>query len=257
MKKRNLWKYKNIILLTIDIINFIYNIKNKYFNKHTFVYDEAIKDPRNIQYEEVLLWSDIETVNKIEDRFIAEPLEIPNQRVEWYRYSCTGQWTWQATNSANKIRVNWQPKRSGFKLFDLMVKLWLANRKRWAYGIDAVKTAKKERYFRTYAEIKDLNEILTSIYNGHFPTLWTNKITWSRVTSKWIVKEIGKWYGHFFYAIWYDKNMKAEWFTWFVKCVNSSWEDYRDWGCFWIPFDLIEKWILFNTKCAIIPFKNK
>lgn len=250
MNRKTLGRYKHFILMVREIVNFVYNIKQRYFHPKTFVYDELVRDPRNDKYADEMAGNSTDYSN-MPTEFICKALEYPNQNVKGYKYSCTAQGTAQAVNAGNRLWNRWEPMRSGFDLFDLMVDLWLASRTAGAYGIDAVKTSQKEKHFYKYYQIDNLKELKSAIYSGAMVTLGSKKIDWSDCRDG-LVKSIGSSYWHFFYGLGYDDDKKIGTYVGWIWCANSYWPDYQDnWG-FWIPYTLINQGILFNTRCAII-----
>lgn len=217
-------------------IEFIFNINKKYFDKKTSALDEVIKD-----------YKDFELAGWIEDTFPLEfeykPDEIFNQAKDWYRYSCTSQWTCWSSNVSRKYKAD-KTKVSPFELWDEMKKRWLGKEWLWAYLIDTIKTWKELNFINWYYRVSNNNQIKKAIYNVDLVVTWSWKINWKQLKlDKYIVKSKSVWEWHAFYLIWWNK-------VWFIA-MNSYWEKYWLWWTFIIPYDIF--WdIAFVSTYAIV-----
>jgi hypothetical protein len=149
-------------------------------------------------------------------------------------------------------------------LWNRMVELWLLNPSVWAYVIDAIKIAKDMWWFTSYYQVNTVEQIKTALYRWYVIVTWTNRIDWKDARD-WTVDHIWSWSWHAFTITGYQdrkriKRLKVDntkkwlhkgWYIWCVVCENSYWETYWDEWWFWIPYELIEKWILFNKTIIL------
>lgn len=233
-------------------ISFIINIRRRYFDSRTFIYDERISDHRDHK-----LWGISVPFDELPDDFILNDFRYQNQSIESNLFmSCTAQSTTNAANQRiyTKLGGKFSKKAkelfySGKQLWNKMLEKGLASLTQWAYLIDAIKVAKEENIISEYFQTTTLSEILNAIYVGKPVIAWSTKIDWSKCED-WFVKYIWKWDWHAFVLMWFDKDVIIWDYKWAICCENSYWEDYQINWYFWIPFDLVEK-ILFNTRKAI------
>lgn len=228
-----------LILLSIKhIIDFISNIKAKYFEKDTLAYDEYIKDYRD--YE--LAWEDSSEVIIFPDEFEYIPREIFNQNIEWYRSSCTAQWTWWASDTIRKYKAD-KTRISPFVLRDIVKTKWLWKEWVWAYLIDTIKTALSNTFIDWYYRISSILDMKKALYRWDLIVTWSNKIDWKQLhIDKYIVKKESKWSWHAFYLTWWND-------IWFIAMNSYSNKYWLNWK-FIIPFDLFFK-VAFNSTYAI------
>ncbi len=231
-----------IYLMIREIVNFLFNIRAKYFDKKTSAFDELMEDTRD--------WAwNIEPIKKPRE-FIMNDNRFVNQNLKNYTMSCGSQWTCNSINNQLWYKQDKETYRSWFVLFDTLVRLWLASRTLWSYVIDNITTAKKIWYLDWYYSVKTIEEIKNAIYNLNSVVTGSKTIDWSQCKD-WLVKSVSSWYGHCFELCgWNDDKIIWD-YTWWFYCRNSYWKDFQDNWWFWIPYDLYDK-ILFNTRKAII-----
>lgn len=224
-----------ILFLLKQSIDFLWNIKARYFEKDTLAYDEIVKDIRD--YE--LMWND-ETI--FPEQFIYRPRRIFNQSKTWYRSSCTAQWTAWAADALRKSKSD-KTFMSPFDLWDIVKEQWLWKEWVWAFLIDTIKVAMKNWFIDWYYRVLTHSAIKQALYNWSMIVTWSNKINWRTLQETWyIVKEpwVGSW--HAFYISWWNQQ-------WYVA-YNSYWEQYWLKWTFIIPYDVFEK-VAFNSTYAI------
>ena len=225
------------------IVNYIYNLKRK-----SYVLDELLRDSRDyggwgLEYRQ------LHELPAVFD--IMEDSIFHNQNLDWNYSACWSYWTIQWVNAMYYVKwseINYTPK----KLWNKMIEKKLGGT--WgSYWIDNIKLAKEEWYIDLYYYTDTLLDILNAIYRHNWVVSGSQKI-WRTATknSNWEVKELGTYDWHFFTIIGWDKN-KIIWdySPWAIKCKNSFWDSWGDWGYFWIPFDIVAE-TLFNTRYALV-----
>ena len=226
------------------ILNYLLNFIEKYI-KWAEALDEIITDHRDKEYklgeQHYSMPSSFEVVDK---KFV-------NQKVRGYKMSCTAQCVSIASNNSGKIwGVN--NKYSGFILFDLMVEKLLASRTKGAYLIHAIKEAYKLSWFHAYYSCSNLQAIKAALYDGCNVVTGSVKIDWKECRYDGLVKTISKGSGHAFTIVWWDDDKVIEGYVGALKIENSYWNTYAGTGYFYVPYALINKGILFNTKKALV-----
>lgn len=227
----------NVVLR--HLVNELYNFANKYLDSKTQAFDELISDVRNYELDEIA-WS---VEPKFPDEFAFEVHYYVNQRKPWYTMSCTAQATAECGNLQRKVKAD-ETRKSWFILWDDMVRLWLWDRKRWAYLIHAIKQGKKDWVVEWYYQTKTINAMKSAIYNySNLIATWSNKIDWNLLKkTDAIVSISSSWYWHAFYIRWWNK------LGWL--CVNSNW--HKDPITeFIIPFNLTFD-VLFKSTYALV-----
>ena len=225
-----------LYLMLRKTINFIVNMKAKYFEKDTLAYDEVALDPRD--YE--MAWY-IE--DEFPEEFEYEPKEIYNQAINWYRSSCTCQWTVGASNVIRKYKKETNSK-SPFKLWDILKEKKLGKEWNGAYLIDAITQAKAVGKIDWYYRVLTIDAMKKALYRTDMIVTWSNKIDWKKLQeTKYIVDKVSKWSWHAFYICWWNKK-------WFIA-VNSYSDKYWLKGKFIIPFNLFFP-LAFNSTYAVV-----
>lgn len=224
-----------ILFLLKRLIDFLWNIKARYFEKDTLAYDEIVKDVR-----------DYEMAGNIDDIFPSsfkyKPRQIFNQAKDWYRSSCTAQWTWGASDTIRKFKAD-KREISPFLLWDEVKKRKIGKEWQWAYLIDTIKTAKDMWKIDWYYRVLTHEAIKKALYNTDLIVTWSNKIDWKRLWETWyIVDKVSSWSWHAFYIVWWNE-------IWYIA-MNSYWEQYWLKWTFIIPYDVFEK-VAFNSTYAI------
>lgn len=231
-------KNEKLILMLKYIIEFLYWFYKKFLTDDE-AFDEVVKDPRDYK-----LSGDFGETKP--NQFKYDVLRYINQNKTWYKSSCTAQATTEASNTIRKYKSD-QVINSWFDLWDIMKSLWLWAEKQWAYLINAVKQAIKENYIQWYYKVSWVEEIKKSLYRTNLVVTWTSKIDWNLLKKTWyIVSEISWWYGHAFYIKGWDDEKQH------IICANSYWTEYGDKWDFYIPYNLVEQWILFNSTYWLI-----
>jgi hypothetical protein len=217
------------------IVEFIYWLYQLYLTKNEAI-DEIIKDERD--YE--LAWEILDT---FPEEFIYEPNEIYNQAINWYRSSCTCQWTVGASNVIRKYKKD-ENIKSPFKLWDILKEKKLGKEWAWAFLIDAIKEAKTAWKIDGYYRVMTIDAIKKALYNTDMIVTWSNKIDWKALQETWYkVDKVSKWSWHAFYICWWNKEG-------FIA-INSYSDKYWLKGKFIIPFDLFLK-LAFNSTYAVV-----
>ena len=224
-----------ILFLLKQLIDFLWNIKAKYYDIETLAYDEIIKDVRD--YE--IAW---DITQDFPETFIYKPRRIFNQSQDWYRSSCTAQWTAWWADVIRKYKAD-KTFNSPFTLWDTVKSLWLWSEKYWAFLIDTIKVAKDNLFIDWYYRVATIDWIKSALYRWDLIVTWSNKINWKTLQTTWyVVDKVDKWNWHAFYISWWNK----EWFI----AVNSYSEKYWNKWTFTIPFKLF-LWVSFNSTYAI------
>lgn len=221
------------------IVEFIYWLYQLYLTKNE-AFDELIEDSRD--YE--LLGNAIDP--NMPKKFIFEPRKFVNQNVDWYKMSCTAQATCEASNTIRKIKAD-KTNNSWFTHWDYMVEQGLWWRQRWAYLIDAIKSAKDRWILDMYYRVRSIEQMKDVIYS--YSTLivtWSSKINRTRLKqTNYIVDKVDSWYWHAFYVLWFDDEKEL------IVCANSYWDKYWDKGKFYIPYNLFFD-LVFNSCYSIV-----
>lgn len=228
--------FRTLFKVYKNTIEFLYNFNNKYLNKDTEALDEVIKDP--LDYE--IAWN-IDTT--FPEEFIYDPRQIFDQRVNWYRSSCTAQWTAWASDTIHKYKASKQ-KVSPWALRDEVKKRWLGKEWNWAYLIDTIKVAKDLFKVDWYFRVLTHEALKQALYNTNIIVTWSSKIDWKRLWETWyIVDKVSVWSWHAFYLVWWNK-------IGYVAMNSYSDKYWKNWT-FIIPYDLFFK-VAFNSTYALV-----
>lgn len=210
-------------------------------------YDEQKKDERDWVFGS----ENLIDFDKLPSKFILEDRRYQNQNEKWYTVSCTAQATTSAINNSLYVKAEKELCYDWRDLWDEMVdrKLILPS---GAYIIDAIKLSRELNMSAWYYQVTNLLDIMNAIYKWDAIVTGSNKIKWADIREDWLVREVSAWSGHAFTIVGWDKDKKIGKYTWAIRCENSYWEDYQDFGGFWIPFELFDEILFPLTRKAII-----
>ncbi len=207
----------------------------KFYITNDEAFDEIVKDPRD--YESLAWWE----TKGLPQRFEYKPYLVTDQRKDWYRMSCTSQWTAGAINTSTKYKKGktfYLPE----PLWDDMVDNKVGDRKRGAYLKDAVGTAYKKGWFKAYYRATSNDAKKEALYRGDLIVTGSTKIDWKElIKTDNIVRAAWQGYWHAFYIVGWNE-------IWWI-CQNSYWPDFVL-NQFVIPYSLADE-VLFNSTYAL------
>lgn len=154
-------------------------------------------------------------------------------------YMCTAFANAEWANEINYKRWN-NKLYEWLKLWAYMVSKKLLDPKKWAYIIDAVKSAKEMWMISWYTTVKTIEEIKDSIYKDRPVIVWTNLINRKETLKPPYIAIRWQSYWHAFFIAWYDEEK-------FI-CENSYWKLFDNWR-FYIKYKDFD--LLFNSKFSI------